>query len=737
MAYFESATIQVDVAGEGVRRLLIDLPNKSVNVLNGQVMVDLDAALDRVGEDQTVKLLIVNSGKPASFVAGADLHEFTRIANAEEAMALSARGQQLLDKLASLPMPSLAVIHGPCLGGGLELALACDYRVALDHPSTQLVFPEVELGLLPGWGGTQRAPRVVGLEHALEMILGAKRVGAQEALRWGLVDAIAPTKEKLLDVINDLALRVMIRGKAERGWLPGKTWRQRLLESNPLGRAVLFRAAEKQLAKRVPDDMPAPREALEAVRAGIQQGIAEGLQREREGAGRLAATTACRNLVNLYFLREQARKVPGEDGASIRRVGIVGAGVMGAGIAQIAAIKGCEIIVQEVNMTALGAGLMRIKELFDKAVKRRLLTPREAASRLEGVRGTTNYEGFDKVQLVIEAAIEEPVAKKAIFRELEKHAPPDALLATNTSSLSVVSLQEGMAHPERIAGLHFFNPVHKMPLVEVVSAPATNEQTVKRLASFAVALGKTPVTVRDSPGFVVNRILMPYLGEAMLLAAQGMSADAIDRTMRRFGMPMGPLELLDQIGLDVAAHVGRSMQAYAGDRFAPLSFNPTNVFEQMVRNGWLGQKNGKGFFVYRGKKKSDHSAALALLPAAIRGDAFQPLSGLPVSSAMHEARERLVLAMVNEAAACLGEGMVAAAADIDLAMILGTGWAPHRGGPLRYADDRGLPKVVQALAELTQRLGPRFAACADLRERAEYGRGFYPKIDLQPNPSIG
>jgi 3-hydroxyacyl-CoA dehydrogenase / enoyl-CoA hydratase / 3-hydroxybutyryl-CoA epimerase len=737
MSYFESPTIRVDVAGEGIRRLLIDLPDKSVNVLNGQVMADFHAALDRVAEDQTVKLLIVNSSKPSSFVAGADLHEFTRITSSEEASAMSARGQQLFDKLAALPIPTMAVIAGPCLGGGLELALACDYRVALDHPVTQFVFPEVELGLLPGWGGTQRAPRVVGLEHALEMILGAKRVNAQEALRWGLIDALAPSKEKLLDVIETQYLRVVLRGKAERGGLPGMTWRQRLLESNRLGRAVLFRAAEKQLAKRVPDDMPAPREALEAVRIGIKQGMQAGFQREREAAGRLAVTPACRNLVNLYFHREHARKSPGEQTPAIGRVGIVGAGVMGAGIAQLAAIKGCEIIVQEVDMTALGAGLMRIKDLFDKAVDRRLLTHQEAARRLEGVHGTTAFEGFDKVDLVIEAAIEEPEAKKAIFRELEKRTPPNALLATNTSSLSVAALQEGLTHPERVAGLHFFNPVHKMPLVEVVSAPATAERVARRLAAFAVSLGKTPVFVRDSPGFVVNRILMPYLGEAVLLAAQRMNAEAIDRAMRKFGMPMGPLELLDQIGLDVAAHVGRTMHSFSGDRFAPLAFHPTAVFEQMVRNGWLGQKNGKGFYVYRGKKKSAHHAALAFLPAALSNDSSQPLSALPAPTAMHEARERLVLAMVNEAAACLGENLTAAAADIDLAMIMGAGWAPHRGGPLRHADDRGLPSIVQTLGELEKRLGPRFAACAELRGRSDRGATFYPKTDPPLSPATG
>jgi 3-hydroxyacyl-CoA dehydrogenase / enoyl-CoA hydratase / 3-hydroxybutyryl-CoA epimerase len=713
--------------------LRIDLPGKSVNVLNRQVMADFEAALSRVADDVTVKILIVEGAKPSGFLAGADLQEFTRIGTSEEAKALSARGQELFDRLERMPMPTMAVVHGPCLGGGLELALACDYRVAHDQGKTHFQFPEVTLGLLPGWGGTQRLPRVVGLERALQMILSAKRLGAQEALRWGLVDAIATTKEKLLDVINEEAAQALIRGKRRRrDRLPLRTWRQRLFESNPLGRSGIFRAREWGIRKRVPDDMPAPMEALDAVQVGIKRGMDAGLQREREGAARLALTPACRNLIGLFFMRENARKIPAtpRDESAIRRIGVVGAGAMGAGIAQLAAIKGCEVVVQEVNAAALGAGMVRIKELFDQAIKRRLLTGTDAARKLNGVRGTISWEGFATVDLVIEAAIEEQEAKRDIFRELEHHTSPSTLLATNTSSLAVASLQEGSPRPERIAGLHFFNPVHKMELVEVVSAPATRTDVAQRLAAWSAGLGKTPVLVKDGPGFVVNRILSPYLGEALLLAAQKMPIRQIDQTMRRFGMPMGPFELLDQIGLDVAAHVGRSLESLARDRYAPLAFSPVQAFERMARNGWLGQKSKTGFYRYSGKKKKLNGAAVALL-GEIEGAGQSVLpKGLPMSAQMHLARERMVLAMVNEAAACLSEGIAASAADIDLAMILGIGWAPHRGGPLRYAEDRGLSKVVQALTELTQREGSRFTACAELRERAERGDGFYPKAAL-------
>jgi 3-hydroxyacyl-CoA dehydrogenase/enoyl-CoA hydratase/3-hydroxybutyryl-CoA epimerase len=388
---------------------------------------------------------------------------------------------------------------------------------------------------------------------------------------------------------------------------------------------------------------------------------------------------------------------------------------MGAGIAQLAALKGFDVVVREVNELALAAGMQKIDALLQKAVERRLLSEEEARQKLAAMGRTIAWDGFGDVDVVIEAAIEELETKRAIFRELERHTQPSAILATNTSSLSVQQLQEGLSHPERVAGLHFFNPVHKMPLVEVVRAPATGEAVVATLTQWAAALGKTPVIVRDSPGFVVNRILMPYLNEAVLLLAEGMPVERIDEAMRRFGMPMGPLELLDQVGLDVAAHIARTLQPAFGTRFAPNA-----VFAQMVEHGWLGQKSGAGFYQYQGKAKKVQAGAVALIQreSETHTDA---LPNVPTS----EARERMVGLMVNEAAACLAEGLAADAATIDLAMVLGTGWAPQRGGPLRYADDRGVAEVVRVLAELAQRLGPRFEPCPELRRRAETGEPFY------------
>ncbi len=715
MSWFQAETLRVDQEPGGVGVLWFDVPGRPLNVFNRQVLADLEAALDRVDADSAIHVLVARSAKSSGFLAGADLHEFAKVQSAADATALSALGQAIFDKVARLRVPVVAVVQGPCLGGGLEFALACDYRLVVDRHNTQLGLPEIELGLLPGWGGTQRLPRVVGLERAFKIILGSRRLSATDAGRWGLADAVA-TEQTMARELDHLLHRAEQEGKRQLAAPSRRSWRQWLLETNAVGRRMLFRGTERYLRRRVPEDMPAPREALEAMRVGLRDGLDAGLAYEREAIGRLAMTPACHNLIALFFQREEARKLPAEwkEGEPVRRLGVVGLGVMGAGIAQLAAIRGVEVIVQEANEEALGTGLLRVAALFEKAVERGILAREEADRKLSAFRGGVNWKDFDSVELVIEAAVENLEVKRALFRELDRRTPPQAVLATNTSSLTVAALQEGLAHPERVAGMHFFNPVHKMPLVEVVRTPATNDQAIAAVARLAIALGKTPVVVQDSPGFVVNRILMPYLNEAVLLVSEGLSIRSLDATMTRFGMPMGPLELLDQVGLDVAAHIARSLQPAFGDRFPP---NPG--FELMRQKGWLGQKSGVGFYHHRGKKKQVNFLAENALRAAYSKSDEDLAEVLPHAVTMQQARDRMVLLMVNEAAMCLGEGLTAQAETIDLAMVLGTGWAPHRGGPLRYAHDRGVDAVIAALEELARRLGPRFQPCEALRRLAD------------------
>jgi 3-hydroxyacyl-CoA dehydrogenase/enoyl-CoA hydratase/3-hydroxybutyryl-CoA epimerase len=706
MPIFQSESIVVDHDANGAVVLVLDVPGRTLNVLSRGVLDDLDRAIDAVATLGKAPLLILRSNKKSGFLAGVDIADFTTVTGPAAAEALSARGQQLFDKVAALPTPSLVVVHGPCLGGGLELALACDYRLVFDRPSTQLGLPEVELGLLPAWGGTQRLARVIGLERALQVILGGKRLNAREAFNWGLADAYAADEASLRDQLARLQGRAIGEGKRRLHGLPLRTWRQRLLESNAFGRRVILKGAERLMRKRVPDDMPAPTEAIEAIRTGLKEGMGAGLAYERAAAGRLALSAASRNLVTLFLQRDKARKLA-EGSPDVRRVGVVGAGVMGAGIAQLAALKGCEVVVQEVNRPALDAGLQRLDDLFRKAVERRVLPEDEARQRRAAVRGTVAWEGFTDVDVVIEAAVEDLEVKRNLFRELENRTRPDTVLATNTSSLPVARLQEALRNPGRVAAMHFFNPVHKMPLVEVARTPKTEEKAADLLRRWAVALGKTPVVVGDGPGFVVNRVLMPYLNEAVLLIVEGMKIKDVDKVMKRFGMPMGPLQVLDEIGLDVAAHVAKTMEPALVGRFEP---NP--AFEKMRAAGWLGAKNGIGFFVHKGKNLTANTAAESLLRQG------QPAGGaaLPPAARLAEARERLVLLMVNEAALALNEGL-ADADTIDLAMVFGTGWAPHRGGPLRYADDRGVADVVRALEALARSHGKRFEPCAELRRR--------------------
>jgi 3-hydroxyacyl-CoA dehydrogenase/enoyl-CoA hydratase/3-hydroxybutyryl-CoA epimerase len=717
MSFHQAETLRVDQHPDGTAVLWIDVPGRPVNVFNHQLLTDLDTALDQVAAERAIRLLVVRSAKTTGFLAGADLRAFIQVKGPADATALSALGQALFDKVARVRLPVVAVVGGPCLGGGLEFALACDYRLVVDQRGTQLGLPEIELGLLPGWGGTQRLPRVVGLERAFTIVLGARRLSPRDAVRWGLADAVAAGERDLPREIEKLCQRAENEGKRPKSGLPRRTWRQTLLESNAFGRKLLFRATERLLRRRVPDDMPGPREALEAMRVGVSQGMDAGLAYEREAIGRLAMTPACRNLIGLFFQREEARKLPAEakDAPPVRRLGVVGAGAMGAGIAQLAAVRGLEVVIQEVNEEALGTGLLKVAVLFEKAVERSILTRDEADRKLAVIRGGTTWQGFDNVDVAIEAAVEELDAKRAIFRELDRRTPPAAVLATNTSSQSVAALQDGLVHPERVAGMHFFNPVHKMPLVEVARAPRTDEHVVAALSRLAVALGKTPIVVADSPGFVVNRILMPYLNEAVLLLGEGLTIRAVDAVMTRFGMPMGPLELLDQVGLDVAAHVARAMTPVMGARFPP---NPG--FELMREKGWLGQKTRVGFYRQHGKKSRPNELAQNALQAAHADPNAAWHESLPYSVLFQQARERMVLLMVNEAALCLTEGLAANPTAIDLAMVLGTGWAPHRGGPLRYADDRGPADVIQTLADLARRFGPRFEPCAELRRRAEH-----------------
>ncbi|MGE3804992.1 MAG: 3-hydroxyacyl-CoA dehydrogenase NAD-binding domain-containing protein [Gemmataceae bacterium] len=724
MAWFETKNLSVDLHADHIAHVWLDVPERSHNVFGRQVLADMEAALERIEADRSIKLAVFLGRKKSGFVAGADIQEFQSVKTADDAAALSRRGQDLMNKVAGLRVPTVAVVHGPCLGGGLEFALACDYRVVLDEKGTQLGLPEIKLGLLPGWGGTQRLPRVVGLERSLHVILQQETLDAKKAKEWGLADAVFKTQPNAIEYIGaELFHKAKKRPKTGMPLLTGRQW---LLESTGLGRRIILNTTAKILRAKVPDDMPAPFEAFEAVKTGMLKGMDAGFKQEREGIGRLATTVACRNLVTIFFLMMNARKADVEPDAEAselpvpKKIGVVGAGTMGAGIAQLAAIRGFDVVIQEVNDQALAAGVAKIEDLFKKAAEKGVLSREEARQKVAAIQKTTSWEGFGDVDLAVEAVIESIELKQKVFRTLEEKCRPDAILATNTSSLLVKQIQEGLSRPGRVAGMHFFNPVHKMPLVEVIRAGQTEERVAATVALLAAKLGKTPVIVGDSPGFVVNRILIPYLNEAGILLSEGMAVEKVDKVMKRFGMPMGPLELLDQVGLDVAAHIAKAVAPAFGERLPP---HP--ALGRMVELGYLGQKSGKGFYVWSGKKKTVNAEALTKLGSEIK---TKP-SGLVAHEQERAARERMVCLMVNEAAMCFAEKLGERADVIDLAMVFGTGWAPQRGGPLRYADDRGCKDIVKSLEDLARRHGPRFQPCDELRRRAESGEPFYASLE--------
>ncbi len=715
---------RIETDDRGVATAILDVPDRGMNVFEPGVIEELESLVSKWEHAKDIKAIIFKSGKASGFLAGADINVIESIRTPEEADAIIARGQNLFTRIERLPMPTFAVIHGPCLGGGLEFALACKYRIARDDGSTRLGLPETQLGVIPGWGGTQRLPRVVGVVKALEMILTAKKVPASAAKKMGLVH-LAPSPEEFENAVKNFVETVIASpsSAAEVSSSPRRPLLTRLVNQSRFGRWVVFKGTAQRIANQV-RHYPALEAALQAVKAGYRTPGQPGMDAERAAFCKVLFTPTCRNLIGLFFQREKARNVAtwtkadeGAKPAPVGKLGVIGGGAMGAGIAQLAAYQGLEVVLREINQEMLDAGMSRIKKLFDEAVAKRRLSAEEAAAKLAAVKPTVDWAPLSDVDAVVEAVVEREDIKQDVFRELELHTPPEAVLATNTSSLSVRRLAESREHPERIAGLHFFNPVHRMELVEVVRTESTSPAAISRLVRLVKKLGKTPIVVEDSPGFVVNRILFPYLAEAVRMVTEGEEVTWIDRTLKRFGMPMGPLELLDQVGLDVAAHVAGGL----GD-VIPDPGPTAERLAAMVKAGWLGKKSGQGFYVYENGRKGkptvwpETQSALAPINAP---DTFA--TGLSLTEL------RLVLPLINEAARCLEEHIAAEAWMVDLAMVLGTGFAPFRGGPLKLADSLGIANVVTDMQTLAGLCGNRFTPCPLLLNLQQHQETFYTK----------
>jgi 3-hydroxyacyl-CoA dehydrogenase / enoyl-CoA hydratase / 3-hydroxybutyryl-CoA epimerase len=655
--------------GDGIVWLTLDKPGTSANVLSSEVLIELDALL-RPLQQSAPRGVVVLSGKKSGFVAGADIKEFTGVTDAESGYRLIHGGQQVLDRLEALPCPTVAAIQGFALGGGLELALACRYRVAVGDDKLSLGLPEVLLGIHPGFGGTVRTVRIAGVRPAMEMMLTGKPLRAEAALRVGLVDKLVTDPEQLRAAARDLILQRPPRRQAPFG--------QRIL-SSALIRPFVRRALIAQVASKARrEHYPAPYAIIDLWSRYGARG-AEAFEGEARSIAHLFTTETSRNLVRVFLLQDRLKALGGKSAADIKHVHVVGAGVMGGDIAAWSALRGFTVTLQDQSLKLIEPALQRAQELF----KKRLRDPAKAAAASERLRADVDGVGVPEADVVIEAIFEQLEAKQELYARLEPRMKPTALLATNTSSLMLEPLAARLTRPEKLVGLHFFNPVAQMQLIEIVQAASTDAAVAQTATAFARRLDKLPVPCRSAPGFIVNRVLMPYLHEAMYAAQEGVPLATLDKVAVDFGMPMGPIELADVVGLDVAAHVGEIVARELG-RPAP---DLTRLRELLAAKK-LGRKSGAGFYTWTDGKAQKPPAPTATAPADLI--------------------DRLILILVNECAACLREHVVDDPDLIDAAVIFGTGFAPFRGGPLAYARSRGVGSVVTRLEELAVRYGPRF-----------------------------
>lgn len=713
----------------------LDVPGQPVNIFDDSVIVELAWLVDVLQHDTSTRLVVFTSGKESGFIAGADIKQLQALRTPDEAATISEVGQHLFNRVAALPMATLAVIQGPCLGGGLEFAMACTHRIACDNAHTRIGLPETELGILPGWGGTQRLPQLVGLTQAVRMILEATKINARKAAEIGLVDRAASPDD--FSVMVDTFVSDILQGTPPLR--PGRglvTWLQ---DHTGFGQWLVIRAVRRRLASRGVH-YPALSAALRAIEVGLRDGSAAGFAEERRAIAEVLFTPACRSLIELFFQREKARSTstwvrkeasPAPDELRpVKKLGVVGAGVMGSGIAQLAAHQGFEVVLRDVDQKFVDAGMQRIRGSLDDMVRRGSLRRIEADSRLAAIMPTVEMLPLAGCDLVVEAVTEHADVKLTVFRELDERLATGAIIASNTSALPIQRLAEATHRSDRVGGLHFFNPVHRMQLVEVVRAKSTSDATIHMLVNLVKRLGKTPVVVADSPGFLVNRILFPYLDEGVRMVCEGTPAEQIDREARRFGMPMGPLELLDEVGLNVAADVAATLSPLCPDS------TPTPArLAAMVARGWLGIKSGCGFYHWSAGKrgKPNESPILAGERPAAEPETTEPstsiqatpLLGGDATQNLSLIQQRLIYQLVNEASRCLGEQVVSEAWMVDLAMVLGTGFAPFTGGPLRFADSVGLPTLLHELAELHRQFGNRFTPSSILLRLGVEGMSFY------------
>ncbi|MFV9687059.1 fatty acid oxidation complex subunit alpha FadJ [Pantoea sp. KXB45] len=695
----EQKAFHLTMRGDHVGIITIDVPGEKMNTLKAEFAAEITAIIAEARRDPQLAGLVLISGKTDNFIAGADISMIDRCQSAQEAEALAKQGQEVMAALDALPFPVVAAIHGACLGGGLELALACDARICSLDDKTRLGLPEVQLGLLPGSGGTQRLPRLIGVRQSLPLILTGKSVRAKQARRLGIVDDAVPRS-----ILLETAIARVKKGKVSGRALP---LRDRLLQG-PAGRQALFTLAARQTAAKTQGNYPAAQRIIDVVRTGLAQGSRAGHEAEARAFGELAMTPESVALRGIFFATTAMKKERGGEAepASVRHVAVLGGGLMGGGIASVTAIHaGLPVRIKDISLEGVNHALKSSWELLSKKVRRRQITPAQRQQQMARITGGIDYQGFARRDVVIEAVFEDLALKQQMVREVEAHCQPHTLFASNTSSLPIAEIAAGAQRPENVIGLHYFSPVEKMPLVEVIPHLNTSTATLVTTVALARSQGKTPVVVADKPGFYVNRILTPYINEAMRCLLEGEPIDHIDRALVKAGFPVGPLQLLDEVGIDVGSKISPILEQAYGERFAAPA-----AFDAVLKDGRKGRKNRKGFYRYdqpRWQRKKPDASLYALLkvtPQARQSEA--------------EIAERCLMMMLNEAARCLDEQVIRCARDGDIGAVFGIGFPPFLGGPFHYIDRLGAAEVVNRLTRLTQRYGDRFTPCDALIQAA-------------------
>lgn len=694
--------------------ITMDVPGERMNTLRASFVDDITVLLTDIANNTQIKGLVLQSGKPDSFIAGADVNMLADCVSVEQAQALSEAGQAVFNQLAALNIPLIAAIHGPCLGGGLELALACHGRVCSDDDKTRLGLPEVQLGLLPGSGGTQRLPALIGLTNALDMMLTGKQLRAKQALKRSLVDDMVP-----VSILLDTAIALARNGKPVRE--KKKNLSQWALEDNAIGRKLVFDKAKSTVNAKTGGHYPAPFKLLEVINIGLEQGLEQGLKAEAQAFGELVMSPESAALRQLFFATTEMKKETRWQGAEpnpLSHIGVLGGGLMGGGIAFVTATKAeLPVRIKDIAHQGINQAIASAHGLLATKVRKKHLRRPDMNQQLGRITGTLDYSGFERVEMVVEAVFEDLAVKQQMVAEVESHCAPNTVFATNTSSLPIHRIAEGATRPEQILGLHYFSPVDKMPLAEVIPHAGTSAAAVATALKLARAQGKTPIVVQDKAGFYVNRILAPYLNEAARELLSGEPIEKIDKALVDYGFPVGPMTLLDEVGIDVAAKISPILASELGERFiAP------DVFTQLLDDNRHGKKNGRGFYRYDTKKATKKAKKDKPVDETIYSLLnIKPQEQHPIQ----ELAERCVLLMLNEAALALDEGVISSARDGDIGAIFGIGYPPFTGGPFFYMHQVGIQTIIDKMQRYAGKYGERFTPCEPLLRLAAEGKSYY------------